>query len=95
MSKSKHLPNSVQLRRYGKAKPASRLEQCLMNIRTPDIQTSDFNIHLKAREYLMLMQAVLAGQPQTNYRDLWQVLAFIHDLITVSERQYLGHEQEI
>ncbi|CAM3701796.1 hypothetical protein VA7868_00247 [Vibrio aerogenes CECT 7868] len=64
-------------------------ENRLFNVKRSETEGTDLNIHLKAREYLMLMQAILSGHPQIEYRDLWQIQVFIHNLITELEREYL------
>ncbi|CAM3955997.1 hypothetical protein VA7868_01058 [Vibrio aerogenes CECT 7868] len=72
------------------AKLTPEQEKRIFSAKKSDIEDTDLNIHLKAREYLMLMQAVLSSHPQIEYRDLWQIQVFIHNLITESEREYLA-----
>ncbi|CAM3955600.1 hypothetical protein VA7868_04545 [Vibrio aerogenes CECT 7868] len=75
---------------FHQAKLTPEQEKRRFNPQEPQVNDTDLNIHLKAREYLMLMQAVLSSHPQIEYRDLWQIQVFIHNLITESEREYLA-----
>ncbi|CAM3908571.1 hypothetical protein VA7868_01132 [Vibrio aerogenes CECT 7868] len=74
---------------FHQAKLTPEQEERIFNTKHTDANHTDLNIHLKAREYLMLMQAILSGHPQIEYQDLWQIQVFIHNLITESEREYL------
>ncbi|WNJ94757.1 hypothetical protein RND59_11500 [Vibrio ruber] len=48
-------------------------------------------LHLLARQYLMILQGSCTD-PSTNYCELWHVLTFLHNLITVSEEEYLRED---
>ncbi|WP_038180882.1 hypothetical protein [Vibrio rhizosphaerae] len=56
-----------------------------------ELQPINKPLHLLARQYLMILQGSCTD-PFTNYYELWHVLTFLHNLITVSEEEYLRED---
>ncbi|MDW6003970.1 hypothetical protein [Vibrio mangrovi] len=51
----------------------------------------DLHLHHTAREYLITLQGACT-EANTNYCELWHVLIFLHNLITVSEEEFLRED---